>query len=116
MLFRSVRQHFKYFKDMAPPGGLLLDGYEGNHDIKNFRNRDYYPLLDLLGIKRVSPHSTRHTFASLAVKAGIKPELLQKMIGHADYGTTSNIYVHTDIDALVTAAEKIAKKKSTKKT
>ena len=39
----------------------------------------------------------------------------RKILGHADYGTTSNIYVHTDIDALVAAAEAVVKKKSMKK-
>jgi len=109
----DVRKHFAYFKSRTGEGERLLDGYSGNSDVKNFRRRDYYELLDELQITRKTPHSTRHTYASKAVKAGMPPELLQKILGHADYSTTANIYVHTDIDALVKAAENLtAQKKS----
>lgn len=33
------------------------------------------------------------------------PEILQKILGHADYSTTANIYVHTDAEELVRAVE-----------
>ena len=68
-------------------------------------------MLSALGIKKKSPHSTRHTYASMAVEAGIKPEILQKILGHADYSTTSNVYVHADVDALVAAAEALNEEK-----
>ena len=34
------------------------------------------------------------------------PEILQKILGHADYNTTANIYVHADAEELVMAVEK----------
>ena len=71
----------------------------------NFRRRDYYPLLDKLGIERKTPHATRHTYASRARQSGMPPEILQKILGHADYSTTANIYVHTDVEELVKAVE-----------
>ena len=105
-----VRPHFEYFLNIATDESLL-SGYEGNHDIKNFRERDYYPLLNSIGIKGKSPHSTRHTFASMAVKAGMNRESLQRILGHAKYSTSADIYVHSDIDVLVSAAQKLAQKK-----
>lgn len=98
------RQHFAYFAAQAT-GTLLLSGYTGQHLLDNFRSRDYYPLLDRLGIPRRTPHATRHTYASRARQSGMKPEILQKILGHADYNTTANIYVHTDIETLVKAVE-----------
>lgn len=65
-------------------------------DDHNFRSRQYYPLLDRLGIERKNPHCTRHTFASMMAAAGVRPEVLQKIIGHADFSTTANIYIHSD--------------------
>lgn len=102
----------RYFAAMAAAatGPLLLSGYDGQHVAANFRTRDYYPLLNRLGIARKTPHATRHTFASWAVAQGVKPELLQKMLGHASYSTTANIYVHADIDQLVSAVETPAEK------
>ena len=32
-------------------------------------------------------------------------EILQKILGYADYSTAANIYVHTDIEELVKAVE-----------
>ena len=98
------RKYFAEFTERAK-GELLISGYEGQKVAANFRNRDYYPLLERLGIPKKTPHATRHTFASWAVANNIKPELLQKMLGHADYSTTANIYEHFDIDQLVEAID-----------
>lgn len=98
------RKYFAEFKQRAK-GDLLISGYSGQKVIANFRNRDFYPLLERLGISKKTPHATRHTFASWAVANNIKPELLQKMLGHADYSTTANIYEHFDIDQLVNAID-----------
>lgn len=98
------RKYFAEFKERAK-GELLISGYAGQKVIANFRKRDYYPLLERLGISKKTPHATRHTFASWAVANNIKPELLQKMLGHADYSTTANIYEHFDIDQLVNAID-----------
>ncbi|MFQ7757482.1 MAG: tyrosine-type recombinase/integrase [Oscillospiraceae bacterium] len=46
---------------------------------------------------------TRHTYASRAVKEGLPPEMLQKILGHADYSTTANIYTHIAAQTLVDA-------------
>lgn len=105
---------------ITSPGSYLLSG---NKD--NFRKREFYPVLSELGIipppivkektdkngkiqkiykydTRLTPHSTRHTFATLSVNAGIAPENLQKIIGHAKFETTADIYVHEDIERLKT--------------
>lgn len=98
------RGYFAYFAANAG-GPLLLSGYTGQRVPNNFRKRDYYPLLDKLGIERKTPHATRHTYASRARRSGMPPEILQKILGHADYTTTANIYLHTDIEELVKAVE-----------
>lgn len=54
-----------------------------------------------------TPHSTRHTFASISAAAGMQPENLQKIIGHSDFATTADIYVHQDIDTLRSEMAKI---------
>ena len=84
-----------------------MSGYDGQRIPANFRRRDYYPLLERLGIRKLTPHATRHTYASWARRAGIAPEMLQKILGHADYSTTANIYVHTDPEQMVAAVETV---------
>lgn len=58
---------------------------------------------------RLTPHCCRHTFASRAAAAGMRPDDLQKIIGHADYATTADIYVHQNIDTLIAAMSRISK-------
>lgn len=91
-------------KFMQAPGNYLICNSNGERkDYQNFREREYYPLLERLEIPRVTIHSTRHTFASMMVKAGARPEDLQKIIGHADYKITANIYNHADAEQLTEA-------------
>lgn len=101
------RGYFAEFKTRATDE-LLISAYTGQKTIPNFRRRDYYPLLDRLEIPRKTPHAARHTFASWAVANGIRPELLQRMLGHADYSTTANIYEHFNIDQLIGAVDAVA--------
>ena len=98
-----------YFK---AKGTKLID-----MDVKTFRNNIFYSALADLGIidqpikndktgkyeyknPRLTPHCTRHTFATLCVEAGIAPENLKKIIGHSKYETTADIYVHEHTDTL----------------
>ena len=55
----------------------------------------------------LTPHSCRHTFASMCAASGMQPEQLQKIIGHASYQTTADIYIHNDLDTLRQAMSKI---------
>ena len=67
--------------------------------------RNYYPYLKKLGIPKKTPHSTRHTFATMLQACGAKPEDLIKVIGHADYETTTENYIHQDISKLADMVE-----------
>jgi integrase len=46
------------------------------------------------GIPRLSPHALRHTYASLALQAGIPVDVVSKQLGHASVTMTLNVY-HT---------------------
>lgn len=95
------QKYFEYFANLANDE-RLLSGYAAK-DMQQFRQIYYYPLLSKLGIKRKTPHSTRHTYASWALQNGIAPENLQKILGHEKFATTAEIYYHSNADALVSA-------------
>ncbi len=96
-------------------------------DEKQFRHTYFYQPLSELGLingklrsgcgnswvfpdrHHLTPHSTRHTFASLSAAAGMRPDNLQKIIGHADYSTTADIYIHKDISELRAEMSKLKK-------
>lgn len=102
------RRYFDHFLAKAT-GDLLLSGYCGHKTAKGYREHDYYPLLDRLGIARKTPHCARHTYASWAVSVGMRPETLQRILGHASYSTTAEVYVHQCPEDLVKAVEVTSK-------
>lgn len=53
---------------------------------------------DDAGIRRISMHILRHTFATRCIEAGMKPKTLQKILGHSNIGITMNLYVHITED------------------
>ena len=108
------RKYFAYFASRAT-GGLLLSGYDGQRIPHNYRIRDFYPLLERLKIPRHTPHATRHTYATWARNAGMQPEVLQKILGHANFSTTANIYVHADMEKLISAVEAVSNLSVTEK-
>lgn len=60
----------------------------------------YKPTLKAMGVRELTPHSCRHTCATLLAKAGVDTLAIQKIIGHASYSTTADNYTHTDIEYL----------------
>lgn len=86
---------------------LLIDGYDGNKDATNFRKRDFKELMEEIGGTGMTPHACRHTFSTLAVKAGVSAPILRRMMGHADIKTTDKIYTHLDKEDLLAEIGKV---------
>ena len=40
----------------------------------------------------IHPHLFRHTFATQALRSGMKPEVIQQILGHEDVGITLKVY------------------------
>lgn len=49
--------------------------------------------------KRITPHTLRHSFASLTVNNGVPLPDVQAALGHQKLSTTQ-IYLHTDLDSM----------------
>lgn len=45
-------------------------------------------------LRHITLHGLRHTYATYCIEAGMKPEVLQMILGHTDYKTTFKFYVH----------------------
>lgn len=67
---RRIEAAAKQGKEPPPPGSV----------------RDYTLL--------VTPHAFRHNYITACVVAGIPPEVTMRIVGHANYQTTVNIYTH----------------------
>lgn len=56
-------------------------------------------------ISRFSMHNLRHTCATRRMEAGMKPKILQMLLGHSNIGITMNLYVHTTEEEMDLVAE-----------
>jgi integrase len=84
---------------------IICNTFGHKFTLKNYRVQYYYPTLERLGIRRLPPHSCRHTLGTMLDRAGAPTTATQKILGHADYSTTANIYTHPDFVALKNAME-----------
>jgi integrase len=46
------------------------------------------------GVRRIHPHILRHTYATLAIQAGVDILTVSRQLGHKDIGTTIKTYCH----------------------
>ncbi len=58
------------------------------------------------GLKGVSPHTLRHTFASHLIMSGVDLRTVQRLLGHKNIGTTM-MYAHLTEDHLARGVEKL---------
>lgn len=57
--------------------------------------------------KPMTMHTLRHTFATRSIEAGMKPNVLQKILGHSTISVTMDLYVHTLEEEKVKEMQKI---------
>lgn len=87
----------------------LIDGYDGNRTTTNFQKRDFKALMEEIGVDDMTPYDCRHTFTTRAVKAGVSPQHLSRMLGHEDINTTDKHYTHLDVEDILQEISKIKK-------
>lgn len=51
------------------------------------------------GIKEITMHVLRHTFATRCIEAGMQPKTLQIILGHSTLSMTMDLYVHVTDDS-----------------
>ena len=89
-------------------GTRLIDGYSGNRDLNNYRKRDFAELMEEIGCVDMTPYSCRHTFSTRAVKSGVTPQALSRMMGHTDIKTADKHYTHLDTEDILKEIAKIS--------
>jgi len=65
------------------------------YDIRGIQ-KYYAKMTKSLMIKKPSFHCLRHTYATMAIEAGIDAKTLSILLGHSNVMTTLNLYVHPD--------------------
>jgi integrase len=73
----------------------------------NFVTRSFKPLLQHAGLPDIRCHDLRHTCATLMLRGGIHPKVVQEMLDHANVAITLDIYSHVLADMQGEAANKM---------
>ena len=85
---RSERPISLQYKDFVfvGPEGKPLKTYAYNKCLARVGGK--------IGVDKLTMHSLRHTFATRCIESGIKPKVLQKLLGHSSIAMTMDLYVH----------------------
>jgi site-specific recombinase XerD len=103
----KIQEYIRYWYDQ---GGESLILTKRGQPMKSTNYRDNYfnKIIEANGFrKELTPHSCRHTFASMLASAGADTLHIQKLIGHSDYSMTANVYTHPDVEELKKAIGKM---------
>lgn len=90
---KTINQR-KYFKDFNPTGFVFTNdlGFHASHaSVAEAVKRQ----TERLGIKGVTFHSLRHTYATIADRTATDPKTVQNNLGHKSLNFTLNVYSHS---------------------
>jgi len=80
------------------------------HPIEPRMYRNYYAdVLKKLGIPHLKFHGLRHTFATRCLESKADIKTVSSILGHADVGTTMNLYMHPDDEMKKSTIERMGK-------
>lgn len=111
--WRNIGERIKtgvpFVSQLLPPAVSVLEKY--NMSIPQINNADYNHALKALGMacgisRPLHSHMARHTFATFALRKGVKIENLSRMLGHTNITQTQRYAkvvaqsVHDDFDLL----------------
>ena len=69
--------------------------------------RRWKALVKVAGVTPITLHGARHSYAELALGAGVRLDVVSRQLGHASISTTANIYTHDNDEAATDAAERL---------
>jgi len=84
---------------------LIFSTIEGEPLRPNTITRAWSMLAERAGVKVIRLHDARHTHASLMLKAGIHPKIVQERLGHSTIAMTLDTYSHVTPGLQQAAAE-----------
>jgi integrase len=83
-------------------GETIFCDEKGNKmSARTYREKKFAPVLKVLKIRPLTPHSCRHTFATMLNRVEAQPANIQKLIGHVvGSDTTDKVYTHPEMEDL----------------
>ena len=84
---------------------LVFSGLEGKPFLPDTVSHAWVKLVKRIGLEGIRLHDARHTHASLMLKQGVHPKVVQERLGHATISTTLDLYSHVAPGLQQAAAE-----------
>ncbi|MFC1971383.1 tyrosine-type recombinase/integrase [Chloroflexota bacterium] len=88
---------------------LVFSDLEGKPLLPDTVSHAWFKLVKRTGLERIRLHDARHTHASLMLKQGTHPKIVQDRLGHATISTTLDLYSHVSPGLQQAAAESFDK-------
>lgn len=91
-LVKPLREQIKGQPETAYVFRAAKGGHVNDH---NWRRRVWRKAVELAGLQDVeglTPHSLRHSYAAIAIKAGADVKILQRQMGHTSASLTLDVY------------------------
>ncbi len=103
-----ARQEFEHKMQGIPSNDndLIFSSAEGRPLLPNSVTHAWIKLVHRAGLKYIRLHDCRHTHASLLLKQGIHPKIVQERLGHSSIQITLDTYSHVAPGLQEAAAQK----------
>ena len=99
---------FQKWLEQTDDSGWLLPSAHGTARRADGVRKSFNSLMAKLGIQGITPHSCRHTAATILANANVSTDTIKRILGHTDYAFTSNRYTSTNIDSLIEGIHQVA--------
>ncbi len=96
-LYREARNNVRQSVLKLPPladNDLVFSHHDGSPYLPNSITHAWIKLVRHCGLNGVRLHDARHTHASLMLKNGTNPKIIQERLGHSTFAITMNLYAH----------------------
>ena len=93
---------------IAPVDGFVFPGEPGAPISDSTVARELLALATEAGVPRITMHGLRHTYATLALRAGVPVQVLSERLGHSRTAITMDVYVKVLAEQREAAALTIA--------
>jgi integrase len=112
-VLRDHRKRQKIEQLAAGPGwergsDLVFRNEIGNVVNPDVFSRGFKKIIRSLDVPIIRLHDLRHTYATLALKAGVHPKVVSERLGHARVGVTLDLYSHVVPSIAREAADVVA--------